>query len=276
MTDIDEALKLRFGPDTPGVPDVLRKAELPESLANRRSHRRFKPDPVEPALIRSLCALALCAPTKSDLQQRDIVIMEDADRRARLHELIPGNDWTQSAPAFLVFCADNRRQRLIHEWREPSFANDHLDAFFNASVDAGILLATFVLAAESIGLGCCPISAIRNEAARISELLALPDHVFPISGMALGWPSQEHEISLRLPLESTVFTDRHSEDRLRENIEAYDQRREAHQPFNKQKYTEDYGEAETYGWSEDKARQYAKPEREDFGAFIRAKGFNLS
>ena len=46
MTDIDEALKLRFGPDTPGVPDVLRKADLPESLANRRSHRRFKPDPV--------------------------------------------------------------------------------------------------------------------------------------------------------------------------------------------------------------------------------------
>ena len=185
MTDIDKALKLRFGPDTPSVPDVLKRAELPAALANRRSHRRFKPDPVEPELVRSLCALALCAPTKSDLQQRDIVIMEDADQRARLHELIPGNDWTQSAPAFLIFCADNRRQRLIHEWREPDFANDHLDAFFNASVDAGIVLATFVLAAESIGLGCCPISAIRNEAPRISELLALPDHVFPISGLAL-------------------------------------------------------------------------------------------
>ena len=30
-----------------------------------------------------------------------------------------------------------------------------------------------------------------------------------------------------------------------------------------------------YGWSEDKARQYAEPLRADFGAFVRKKGFNL-
>jgi FMN reductase [NAD(P)H] len=35
------------------------------------------------------------------------------------------------------------------------------------------------------------------------------------------------------------------------------------------------GEAEFYGWSEDKARQYAEPLRADFGAFLRAKGFCL-
>jgi len=33
--------------------------------------------------------------------------------------------------------------------------------------------------------------------------------------------------------------------------------------------------AAEYGWSEDKARQYSKPERADFGAFVRAKGFRL-
>ncbi len=276
MMDLDEALRLRFGPGVSAVPDVLTNAELPKALANRRSHRRFKSDPVEPELINSLCALALCAPTKSDLQQRDIVIMEEPEQREALHALIPGNDWTRSAPAFLVFCADNRRQRLIHEWREPDFANDHLDAFFNASVDAGIVLATFVLAAESVGLGCCPISAIRNQASKVSELLDLPDHVFPIAGLALGWPSQDHEISLRLPLDVTVFTDRYSESSLRENIETYDARREAHQPFGKQKFTQDFGETEAYGWSEDKARQYSQPQRTDFGSFIRTKGFNLS
>ena len=36
-----------------------------------------------------------------------------------------------------------------------------------------------------------------------------------------------------------------------------------------------WGEARVYGWSEDKARQYAVPLRADFGAFVRAKGFNL-
>ncbi len=30
-----------------------------------------------------------------------------------------------------------------------------------------------------------------------------------------------------------------------------------------------------YGWSEDKARQYAEPTRTDFGCFVRGKGFRL-
>ena len=34
-------------------------------------------------------------------------------------------------------------------------------------------------------------------------------------------------------------------------------------------------QAEFYGWSEDKARQYAEPLRGNFGAFLRAKGFCL-
>jgi nitroreductase/FMN reductase [NAD(P)H] len=37
-----------------------------------------------------------------------------------------------------------------------------------------------------------------------------------------------------------------------------------------------YGKPEVYGWSDDKARQYSRPERADFGAFIREKRFNLS
>lgn len=276
MSQIDDALKLRFGPDTPATPALLGDAEFPPMLASRRSHRHFKPDPLEPELIRSLCALALCAPAKSDLQQRDIVIIEDAGQRARLMEIIPGNPWMESAPAFLVFCANNRRQRQLSEWRGRPFANDHLDAFFNASVDAAIALATFMMAAESVGLGCCPVSSIRNESQKVSDLLALPDHVFALAGLALGWPAQEGQISMRLPLGVTVHTDRFSEDGLSEQIDAYDARRAEHQPFSTQRHVEDFGESETYGWSEDKARQYSRPDREDFGDFIRAKGFNLS
>ena len=36
-----------------------------------------------------------------------------------------------------------------------------------------------------------------------------------------------------------------------------------------------FGETPEYGWSEDKARQYSVPERADFGAFVRKKGFKL-
>ena len=77
MSKIDDDLKYRFGPDVPTTPPLLSQHEFPAQLAGRRSHRRFKPDPLKPELIQSLCALALCAPAKSDLQQRDIIIIED-------------------------------------------------------------------------------------------------------------------------------------------------------------------------------------------------------
>lgn len=273
--DIRDALKIRFGDDVPATPELVEASGFAAGLAARRSHRSFRPDPVDPALVRTLCALALCAPAKSDLQQRDIIIVENPAQRTRLMDIIPGNRWMLSAPAFLVFCANNRRQRQIHEWRGRPFVNDHLDAFFNASVDSGIALATFILAAESVGLGCCPVSAIRDESEKVSELLGLPTHVFAVAGLALGWPGEDGQISPRLPLSVTVHTDRFSEDGLANRIGAYDARRAKLQPYAAQKYTEDFGEAESYGWSEDKARQYARPERAGFGAFIRAKGFNL-
>ena len=276
MSPIDDALKLRFGPGAPSTPTLLGQFEFPAQLAGRRSHRNFKPGPLEPDLIRSLCALALCAPAKSDLQQRDIVIIEDAEQRAKLMEIIPGNSWMETAPAFLVFCANNRRQRQLNEWRGPPFVNDHLDAFFNASVDAGIALATFMMAAESVGLGCCPVSAIRNESQKVSDLLALPNHVFAVAGLALGWPAEDGEISMRLPLAATMHTNRFSEQGLSEQIDVYDKRRTEYQPYSSQRNIEEFGKSKTYGWSEDKARQYSHPDREDFGDFIRAKGFNLS
>ncbi len=47
------------------------------------------------------------------------------------------------------------------------------------------------------------------------------------------------------------------------------------QPCKTQRYTDKFGQSGDYGWSEDKARQYSVPERADFGAFVRRKGFKL-
>jgi len=52
-------------------------------------------------------------------------------------------------------------------------------------------------------------------------------------------------------------------------------RREAAQPYGQQRYVDVFGTSAAYGWSEDKARQYAVPERADFGAYVRARGFRL-
>src|SRR6185295_14005402 len=114
-------------------------------------------------------------------------------------------------------------------------------------------------AAQAAGLGCCPISAIRDHAAMVSELLALPDKVVPVAGLCLGWPAEQRDITARLGLDTTVHHDRYGESDLAGKIDAYDRRREAQRPFARQRDPERWGQALSYGWSEDKARQYAEP-----------------
>ena len=63
-----------------------------------------------------------------------------------------------------------------------TFANDHLDAFFNATVDAAIALEAFVATAEAAGLGCYPISVIRNHAEEVSGLLGSAGPCVPGGG----------------------------------------------------------------------------------------------
>lgn len=267
-------LKARFG-SAPALTQAPHGLEVLAEMANRRVVRRYSDKPLDPALLETLCAVALSAPSKSDLQQTDIVIVTDKDQRAKLEALIPENPWAKAGPALLVFCGNNRRHRLLFEWRGRPFVNDHLDAFFNAAVDAGIVLATFVAAADRVGLGTCPISQIRNHAAQVADILGLPPHVFPVAGMGVGWPSFEGVMSPRLGLDVTLHRDRYDESGLKNKVAAYDRRRNETQPYKSQRFTDKFGESPDYGWSEDKARQYSVPERADFGAFVRVKGFKL-
>jgi len=274
MRSTKDALDLRFGDFGAKVDAEVAANVALQRMANRGVVRRFKPEPVGNDLIETLCAVALSAPSKSDLQGRDILIVDDPVLRSRINTLLADQEWIAAAPHFLVFLGNNRRQRQVHEWRGHPFANDHLDAFFNAAVDAGIALQAFVTAAEAAGLGCCPVSVIRNHAAEVSEMFALPDHVFPVAGMGFGWPAVPMNISARLPLALTLHRNRFTP-ATREAVEAYDRRRNGIFPYRAQRNVARFGICADYGWSEEKARHYAVPERADFGAFIRAKGFKL-
>ena len=270
-----DALNHRFDSALSEPDDLGGDTSFLESLASRRSHRRFKPEAPSLDLLKMLSAVALSAPSKSDLQARDIVIVTDAEKRRRIATDVVGQAWLENAPVILVFLGNNKRQRQIHQWRDKPFENDHLDAFFNPAVDAGIAMQAFVDAAESIGLGCCPISGIRNNCPLVNELLDLPDHVFPVVGLGVGWPSEAGHISARLPLEATVHVDTFSDDNIEELVTAYDDRRYAIHHPDAQRQEARFGRVEKYTWSEDKARQYASPERADFGAYILSKGFKL-
>jgi hypothetical protein len=235
MNTLQELLDLRFG-DIGAVPETLAGNEAIRRLAGRGVVRRFKPEPLPVGVLDTLAAVALSSPSKSDLQQRDILIVEDAAIRARINALLKDQDWIPGCPHLLVFLGNNRRQRQVHAWRGHTFANDHLDAFFNATVDAAIALEAFVAAAEV--------------------------------------PATPAFVSARLPLGLTVHRDRYT-DATDEKVRAYDKRRNGIFPYRAQRNVARFGDAKEYGWSEDKARHYAVPEREDFGAYVKRRGFRL-
>jgi nitroreductase len=271
---IRTAIAERFG-ERIAVDPALSGLDALATITAHRTHRRYQDRPVATELVRLICATALSAPSKSDLQQCDILIVRDTAKRKVFADLLPDSPWVREAPAFLVFLANGRRIVRTAEMRGKPFPNDHLDLFFNAVADAAIVLATFVCAAEAVGLGCCPISVIRDHAAKVGALLELPDHVIPLAGMCVGWPVETGSITPRLPLDVTLHQDRFDDTDLARQIDAYDRRRAELTPYARQRGAQQWGEAPFYGWSEDKARQYSVSLRADFGAFVRTKGFNL-
>lgn len=265
----------RFGSSV-GAADIESNGTV-STLLTRGSCREFTSEPVSDDVMTTLLGAALSAPSKSDLQQLSVIRLTDAELRAAVIGLTPPNAWALSAPELLVWCADGHRLVKIFDLHQREFANLHLDHFFNATVDAAIAMTAFLIAAESVGLGCCPISEVRDEIEQLAELLDLPSFVVPVAAMAVGHRVEPPSITQRLPLEVTVHTNRYDETGLAERIMDYDLRR--HQsdprPAAEQRDVDRFGVAEVYGWSEDRTRQYAVPARDDFGDFVRAQGFRL-
>jgi FMN reductase [NAD(P)H] len=268
--------RARFGVATVPAPEL---PDLPwlRQVLMRRTHRRYAERPVPEPLLRLLLGTAFSASSKSDFQQASVIRVRDRQSRDRLAALVPDMPWVGDAPVFLVFCGDAYRLERIGELRGHSNENGRLEGFFNAAMDAALVLQTFILAAETAGLGCCPISVIRNHADAVVEILGLPDKVFPVAGLCVGYPAAAGHVSMRLPLEATVHMDLYDGQGLAEAVDAYDRRRDARYslPPEQQRSPDVFGHASFYGWSEDKARQAAQPEGQTFPAFLRTHGFRL-
>jgi len=248
------------------------------AILGHRTHRRYTEEPIDEALLDVLLACAQSAGSKSDLQAMSIIRVRDPETRAAIAERIPSMPWVGSAPVFLIFCGDMRRLQQIAEMRGHPFANNDLDTLINITIDAALAMQAFTLAAEAVGLGCCAISAVRDQIEEITELLAIPPGVYPIAGLCVGHPSHEGWISMRLPRSTVIHEDRYDDSRLADQIDAYDRRRDARFsiPAERQKYVDHYGRAEFYGWSEDVARQLSVRERAGFRAFLETHGFELT
>jgi len=246
-------------------------------VISRKTVRRYSDVTPGDGLLDLLVAAALSASAKSDFQQASILRVSDPTERAAVGKLFPGMPWIGLSPVFFVFLGDARRLQRIGELRGKPVHSGTLEGFFNASVDAALAMQTMILCAESAGLGVCPISVIRNEIDAVAAILGLPDLVFPVAGLCLGYPQADGYVSLRLPRRVTTHRDRYDDSALPHAIDDYDRRRDALHgiPREQQRSNAEFGDAAFYGWSEDKARQAAKAEGAAFPPYLRSHGFSF-
>ncbi|MFT0861356.1 NADPH-dependent oxidoreductase [Ancylobacter sp. G4_0304] len=183
------------------------------SQLNHRSVRAFSDKPLPEGTLDVLVAAAQSAPSSSNVQAWSVVVVEDAQQRARLARIAGGQKHIVQAGLFLVFVADlSRVQRLADRAGVTSEGLDYTESFLIASIDAAFAAQNALVAAESLGLGTVYIGALRNNAEETAEVLRLPPRSFAVVGLAIGWPDPAvaTDVKPRIPQAALVHRDAYS------------------------------------------------------------------
>lgn len=198
-----------------------------DALLAHRSVRAYLPDALPEGTVELLVAAAQSAPTSSNLQPWSVVAVEDPARKARLAALAGHQKHIVQAPLFLVWLVDLHRLRRIGEaLSTPTEALDYLETFLLGSVDTALAAQNAVVALESLGLGSVYIGGIRNKPLEVAAELDLPPHVFPLVGLAIGYPDPAAPASVkpRLPLDAVLSRETYRGEDPREAVARYDPR----------------------------------------------------
>ncbi len=203
------ALTARYGAQMP-APGVWN--ETLDLLLAHRSVRHYLPDALPDGALDAAIAAAQSASTSSNLQVWSVIAVADTARKARLAGHAAGQAHVAKAPLLLVWLADLARLRsLSAQAGEPGEGLDYFEAFLLASVDAALAAQNAAIAFESLGLGCCYIGGLRNDAAAVAAELALPPDTFALFGMTVGVPDPARlaAVKPRLPPDAILFREQY-------------------------------------------------------------------
>ena len=277
MIDVSNLYQNRYGKKTDQNFSKIDITPLINSIISRASVRKFSKKNISKELLTLLLTAAQSAPSKSNLQQYSIMVIQNQSLKNEISKLIGDTKWALTAPVFLLFLADIRRNIKITNHKGYNHKNNNVDTFMNGVIDSALSMQSMISASESIGLGICPISMIRNIIEEVKNLCKLPKGVFPIAGLALGWPDEKSPVSIRLPQDIVTHYNTYNEKNLMDKINQYDERVFKIAPIerNKQRHVDIYGVAKKGTWSENISRQLSVAERKDFKKWLKNHGFSL-
>ncbi len=197
--------------------------ELSAVIKNRRSIRKFKPDPVPDQHIRELLAAARLAPSGSNLQPtRYVVVKTQAAKDKIAAYTLP---FVTQAPVILVCCTDTQVWATAPDrWLElqgtGAFKDNPQDvekileykqrgpldketAKAYSWLNAAIAIDHITLKAIELGLGSCWIGIVDRE--KIKEALELDDRYEVVALLPVGYPNQDPAPRPRIALNELLL-----------------------------------------------------------------------
>lgn len=234
-------------------------------LLNHRSIRKYKDNPIDKETIDTIIKCGQMAPTSSHFQTYTIIEVKDKEKRNILYNISGGQTWLETAPLVLLFCADLHRGKKYFENVNPDiFSNTEL--YTIATVDTALAAQKALIAAQSLGLGGVMVGGIRNDVEKVMKTFQLPDLVYPIFALCLGYPDESPEIKPRLPQKSIHKIDFYNEEKDDELIKQYNNQVQEY-------YINRTGGKVQDRWTERCGSMLMAKPREKMGKDVRKAGF---
>lgn len=242
--------------------------QITKLLRTHRSIRKFTDQPIEDGVINEIISCGQAAASSSNIQATTVIRVRKPATRAALAELAGGQRYMESAAALLIFCADLQRSKQACESQGGEFSGGMTEHFIIATTDVAIMAQNCVVAAESMGLGICYIGGIRNNPQQVADLLELPDQVYPLFGLCLGYPDQNPDIKPRLPLSVILKEESYLAGNDEAGVKEYDEQLSEY-------YQTRTGGKKTSSWSEEMKALVGKESRPHMREFLKKRGFMM-
>ncbi len=187
------------------------KKNMIDSVKNRRTIRKYLSRDIAPELLNDLLEASFRASTMGGMQLYSVVVTRDAQMKEALSPFHFNQPMVKGAPVVLTFCADFRRFSLWCEQRKAVPGYRNFMSFLNASMDTLLAAQTFCTLAEEAGLGICYLGTTTYNPQQIIDLLELPELVFPLTTITVGYPDGLPAQVDRLPIEAAIHAEKYQD-----------------------------------------------------------------
>ena len=182
----------------------LQKKDMMDTVKNRRTIRKYQQKDITPDLLNDLLETSFRASTMGGMQLYSVVVTRDAEKKEILSPAHFNQPMVKEAPVVLTFCADFRRFCKYCQERNAVPGYGNLMSFLNAAMDTLLVAQTFCTLAEEAGLGICYLGTTTYNTQMIIDALHLPELVFPITTVTVGYPAESPKHVDRLPIEGII------------------------------------------------------------------------